>query len=113
MQGVDPSSPVNGRRLTNLGTFRAYVIAYLRHHPLVHQDMTLIVRHLDPTAQGLPIEIYVFSRDQDWARYEGIQADIFDHIIAVVPEVDLRVFQAPSGSDVREARSRFWASGHQ
>jgi len=104
-QGVDVSSPVNGRRLTNLGTFRAYVIAYLRHHPMVHQEMTFLVRQLAPTAQGLPIEIYVFSRDQDWANYEGIQADIFDHIIAVVPEFDLGVFQAPSGSDVREALS--------
>jgi len=100
-QGVDPSSKVNGRRLTNLGTFRAYVTAYLRHHPMIHQDMTFLVRHLSPTAEGLPIEIYVFSRDQDWANYEGIQADILNHILAVVPEFDLRVFQNPSGSDVR------------
>ncbi|HUF46423.1 MAG TPA: mechanosensitive ion channel domain-containing protein [Vicinamibacterales bacterium] len=99
---VDPSSPVNGRRLTNLGTFRAYVAAYLRHHPLVHGDMTFLVRHLEPTAHGLPIEIYVFSRDQRWAEYENLQADIFDHILAIVPEFDLRVHQAPSGSDVRE-----------
>jgi miniconductance mechanosensitive channel len=104
-QGVDPSSKVNGRRLTNLGTFRAYVIAYLRHHPLVHQDMTFLVRHLDPTPQGLPIEIYVFSRDQDWATYEGVQADIFDHILAVVPEFDLRVYQEPSGADMRAWRA--------
>ena len=103
-QGVDPSSKVNGRRLTNLGTFRAYITAYLRHHPMIHQDMTFLVRHLSPTAEGLPLEIYVFSRDQDWANYEGIQADIFDHILAVVPEFDLRVFQNPSGSDLRSFR---------
>src|SRR5690606_38648888 len=100
----DPSSKVNGRRLTNLGTFRAYVSAYLRHHPMIHQDMTFLVRHLQPTAEGLPIEIYVFSRNQEWAAYESIQADIFDHILAVVPEFDLRVFQAPSGADMRAWR---------
>jgi miniconductance mechanosensitive channel len=98
---VDPSSPVNGRKLTNVGTFRAYAIAYLRQHPMIHQDMTFLVRHLEPTPQGLPLEIYVFSRDQAWANYEGIQADIFDHLLAVLPEFGLRVYQAPSGSDVR------------
>ncbi|MDP1570677.1 MAG: mechanosensitive ion channel [Vicinamibacterales bacterium] len=103
---VDASSPVNGRRLTNIGTFRAYVIAYLRRHPMVHQDMTFLVRQLAPTAEGLPLEIYVFSRDQAWANYEGIQADIFDHVLAVVPQFDLRVFQSPSGSDVRALVAR-------
>lgn len=103
-QEIDASSPVNGRRLTNLGTFRAYVIAYLRHHPMVHQDMTFLVRHLDPTPHGLPIEIYVFSRDQTWANYEGIQADIFDHILAAVPAFDLRVFQSPSGRDISDLK---------
>lgn len=100
---VDMSMPINGRRLTNLGTFRAYVRAYLRSHPLVHQDMTLLVRHLAPTEHGLPIEIYVFTNDIVWANYEGIQADIFDHILAVIPEFGLRVHQAPSGLDLREA----------
>lgn len=103
---VDESSPVNGRRLTNLGTFRAYLEHYLRHHPMVHDQMTFLVRHLQPDAQGLPIEIYVFSRDQRWAYYEAIQADIFDHILAVVPLFELRVFQQPSGADVRALGAR-------
>jgi miniconductance mechanosensitive channel len=100
---VDTSSVVNGRRLTNVGTFRAYLIAYLRHHPLIHQDMTFLVRQLAPTPHGLPLEIYVFSRDQVWANYEALQADIFDHVLAVAPEFDLRIFQMPTGGDVRAA----------
>ena len=99
-RGVEPVSLADGRHLTNVGTFRAYVVAYLRHHPMVHQDMTFLVRQLAPTEHGLPIEVYVFSRDQVWSRYEAIQADIFDHLLAVVPEFDLRVFQSPSGRDV-------------
>jgi miniconductance mechanosensitive channel len=90
---------VNGRRMTNIGTFRAYIIAYLRHHPMVRQDMTFLVRQLAPADNGLPLEIYVFCADQVWANYEAIQADIFDHILAVIPEFDLRVFQAPTGYD--------------
>ena len=96
---VDQVSLVNGRRLTNVGTFRAYAEAYLRNHPEIHQSMTFLVRHRQPTEHGLPIELYVFSRDQVWANYENIQADIFDHLLAVIPEFNLRVFQAPSGSD--------------
>ena len=99
-QGVDESTPVNGRRLTNLGTFRAYLEQYLRNHPQIHKGMTFLVRQLPPTAHGLPIEIYVFSSDQVWANYEAIQADIFDHILAVLPEFGLRVFQAPTGADL-------------
>ncbi len=91
----EPSTTMNPRRLTNLGTFRAYVMAYLRHHPQVHQQMTLLVRQLGPTEHGLPIEIYAFSVDQNWARYEAIQSDIFDHLLAVLPEFDLRVYQIP------------------
>jgi len=105
-RGIDETSPANGRRLTNLGTFRAYAIAYLRHHPMVHEDMTFLVRQLAPTAEGLPIEIYVFSRDQVWASYESIQADIFDHLLAVLPQFDLRVFQSPTGADIRDAVAR-------
>ena len=90
---------VNYRRLTNIGTFRAYLKAYLRHHPKVKQDLTLLVRQLPPTERGLPIEIYVFSKDQAWANYEAIQADIFDHLLAVIPEFGLRVYQQPAGSD--------------
>lgn len=98
--GVDLEPRVNGRRLTNVGTFRAYVEAYLRDHPKIHKQMTFLVRHLAPTPDGLPIEIYVFSNDQDWARYEAIQADIFDHILAAVPEFDLRVAQRPTGHNL-------------
>ena len=99
---VDETSVVNGRRLSNIGTFRAYVIAYLKNHPMINQEMTFLVRQLSPTEHGLPLEIYVFCKDQVWANYEAIQADIFDHILAVVPEFDLRVFQHPTGSDFKE-----------
>lgn len=98
---VDTSMSINGRRLTNLGTFRAYVFAYLRNHPKIHNDMTFLVRHLPPGPEGLGIEIYVFSNDQVWANYEAIQADIFDHLLAVLQEFDLRVFQNPAGADFR------------
>ena len=101
-RNVDAADPLNGRRLTNVGTFRAYVVAYLRHHPMIRQDMTFLVRQLAPTTQGLPIEIYVFSNDQEWANYEDIQADIFDHILAIAPAFDLRVYQAPSSGDIRD-----------
>ena len=105
-EGVDESDLINGRHLTNLGTFRAYVAAYLRNHPCVHQGMTFLVRHLQPTDMGLPIEIYVFSSDQVWPNYEAIQADIFDHILAVIPEFELRVFQNPTGADFRALAAR-------
>lgn len=100
--GVDNklSELINGRRLTNIGTFRAYCVAYLRNHPKIHQDMTLLVRQLAPTAQGLPIEIYVFSNDTAWVNYEDIQGDIFDHLLSVLPEFGLRVYQTPSGADL-------------
>ena len=102
-QGVDAADYANGRRLTNVGLFRAYLVAYLRHHPMVHQDMTFLVRQLDPSEHGLPIEIYVFCREQEWARYEAIQADIFDHLLAIAPQFDLRIYQSPSGPDVERA----------
>jgi len=98
---IDEREMVNGRRMTNIGVFRAYVVSYLRSHPQINKNMTFLVRHLQPTEQGLPIEIYVFSSDKVWAHYEGIQADIFDHILAVIPEFGLRVFQNPSGYDFR------------
>ena len=98
---VDLSHLVNGRRMTNIGTFRAYIQAYLKNHPQIHQEMTFLVRQLAPTAQGLPIEIYVFCTDTVWANYEAIQSDIFDHILAIVPAFDLRVFQEPTGGDFR------------
>ena len=95
----DLSVRVNGRRLTNIGTFRKYVEEYLRTLPDIHKDMTFLVRQLAPGSHGLPIEIYVFSSDQVWKTYEGIQADIFDHLLAVLPDFGLRVFQNPAGVD--------------
>ncbi|REL37103.1 mechanosensitive ion channel family protein [Thalassotalea euphylliae] len=89
----------NQRQLTNIGTFRAYITAYLQSHPKVHQQMTCMVRQLAPTATGIPLELYLFSNDQDWVNYEGIQADIFDHIYAIAPEFGLRIFQHPTGHD--------------
>lgn len=101
IHNVDPSSSVNGRHMTNIGTFRAYLMAYLRSHPEVNQDMILLVRQLQPTTNGLPLEIYVFTKDVVWVRHESVQADIFDHVLAVVPYFDLRVFQNPSGHDLQ------------
>ncbi|VAX40153.1 Small-conductance mechanosensitive channel [hydrothermal vent metagenome] len=93
---------VNDRNLTNLGCFRAYLDAYLANHPQVNQKLTLIVRQLAPGAAGLPMEIYLFSKEKAWANYEAIQADIFDHILAVIAEFDLRLFQNPSGRDFQQ-----------
>jgi miniconductance mechanosensitive channel len=98
-KGINTQQLINGRRLTNVGTFRAYLEAYLRNHPQINQEMTLLVRQLAPGSYGLPIEVYAFTSDIQWASYEAIQADIFDHILAVVPEFDLRVFQEPTGRD--------------
>jgi len=101
--GANPESVLNGRRLTNLGTLRAYILAYLKAHPSIRQDMTLIVRHLQPTAdKGLPIEIYCFVNDTNWANYEAIQADIFDHILAALPEFHLRAYQRNALLDTRQ-----------
>ena len=97
----DLDMPVNGRRLTNIGTFRIYLQEFLRQHPKIHKNMTLMVRQLAPTTEGLPIEIYIFTNDTRWAYYEEIQADIFDHVFAVLPEFDLQAFQNPTGIDMR------------
>ncbi|MDO5290237.1 MAG: mechanosensitive ion channel [Pseudomonadota bacterium] len=94
------SVPANQRRLTNLGTFRAYALAYLRAHPGIHQQMTLMVRMMQPTPEGVPMELYCFTNDTGWVAYEGIQADIFDHLLAILPEFGLRAFQVPGGSDM-------------
>ena len=96
--------PANTRRVTNIGTFRAYVEHYLRQHPGIHQEMTQLVRQLSPTADGLPLELYCFTNTIAWARYEAIQSDIFDHLLAILPEFGLRVFQHPSGADMRELK---------
>jgi miniconductance mechanosensitive channel len=97
----DEAKYVNQRQLTNIGTFRAYIVHYIKSHPLIHPDMTLLVRQLAPTEKGLPIEIYCFSSDQNWNNYEDLQGDIFDHIFAVLPEFELRAFQNPSGKDIQ------------
>ena len=97
---IDNSVLVNGRRMTNIGVFRAYITSYLHNHPKINNEMTSMVRQLQPTDKGLPLQIYVFSNDKRWVEYEKIQSDIFDHILAVAPEFDLRVFQNPSGYDV-------------
>lgn len=98
---IDSKGSINGRRLTNIGTFRAYCRAYLRQHPCVRQDMTLLVRQLAPSQEGLPIEFYLFSNDTEWANYEDIQSDLFDHLISIVPEFGLAVFQKPGAQDLR------------
>jgi len=96
---IDLSIMVNGRRQTNLGVFRAYLKAYLRNRADVNNNMTFLVRHLQPTETGIPIQVYVFATTTEWGKYEDIQADIFDHILAVIPEFDLKVFQYPSSHD--------------
>jgi miniconductance mechanosensitive channel len=98
---IDNDILVNGRRQTNLGVFRAYLVEYLHHLPQIHDEMTFIVRQLEPTDKGIPMEIYVFSKIQSWVEYEAIQSDIFDHILAIIPEFDLRVFQEPTGADFK------------
>ncbi|HPJ46708.1 MAG TPA: mechanosensitive ion channel [Tenuifilaceae bacterium] len=97
--GYDTTMPVNGRRMTNLGIFRRYLEFYLKNNPKINQGATLMVRQLQPTEQGIPIEIYCFSTEKAWVIYEGVQADIFDHVLSVVPEFELRIFQNPSGED--------------
>ena len=96
---IDLESLANGRRMTNLGVLRAYMESYLRNHSMISKELTLMVRQLEPTAEGLPIQIYCFSTDKRWVNYEGIQSDIYDHFIAVVPVFDLRLFQRPAGRD--------------
>ncbi|MCH1624516.1 mechanosensitive ion channel family protein [Ferdinandcohnia quinoae] len=98
---INRSNPVNGRALTNIGVFRSYINNYLQKHPGINQEMTLMVRQLAPNEHGLPLEIYVFTSDISWAVYESVQADIFDHLFAVAPEFGLRLFQNPSGHDLK------------
>jgi miniconductance mechanosensitive channel len=99
--GRDRTINANIRRLTNLGTFRAYIYSYLKNHPQIHNNMTLLVRQLDPTPQGLPIEIYCFTTTTEWKAFEDIQSDMMDHLFAVAPDFGLRAFQNPSGQDLR------------
>lgn len=97
---IDESMPVNGRRLTNIGTFRKYIEEYLKRHPQINNDMTFLVRHLQPTEKGLPVELYIFCNDKRWSYFEAVQADIFDHILAIVPQFGLSIFQNPTGDDI-------------
>jgi len=97
---TEVDADVNRRRLTNVGTFRAYAYDYLKNHPRIDKNMTLIVRQLAPGPEGLPLEIYCFTNTTEWAAYEDIQSDIFDHLLAIVPEFGLRLYQKPAGSDL-------------
>lgn len=100
---IDNSILVNGRRQTNLGVFRAYLTAYLKSLPDVNQELTCMVRQLQPTDHGIPMELYFFCTIKDWVPYEGVQADVFDHVLAIIPEFGLQVFQSPSGKDFQKA----------
>lgn len=101
---IDGSILVNGRRQTNLGVFRAYLVNYLKSNPDVNKDLTCMVRQLQPTEKGIPMELYFFAATTVWIPYESIQADVFDHILAILPEFGLQVFQEVSGSDLRHLR---------
>ena len=103
-RGVDSNELVNARALTNIGTFRAYVVEYLKSHPSIDENETILVRHLSPSDNGLPIEVYAFSNDNAWVNFEGIQSDIFDHLMAITAEFGLRLFQRPSGLDLSSSR---------
>jgi miniconductance mechanosensitive channel len=100
--GINSDNQINQRQLTNIGTFRAYIEAYLQQHDKVNSQMTCMVRQLQATPSGLPLELYFFSVDQNWVNYEKIQADIFDHLYAMAPQFHLRIFQHPTGNDWRK-----------
>ncbi|MGP1615749.1 MAG: mechanosensitive ion channel family protein [Pollutimonas bauzanensis] len=102
--GAMADQEVNRRRLTNLGTFRAYGLAYLRRQPELRQDMMMLVRMMEPESQGIPIEVYCFANNTAWVEYERIQGNIFDHLVAILPEMSLRLYQAPAGSDFANMR---------
>ena len=97
---INKESIINGRALTNIGTYRAYIKAYLRNNKDIHEDMTFLVRQLSPTSKGLPLEIYVFTNNTNWIDYEEIQSDIFDHLISALDQFDLKIYQQPSGNDL-------------
>ena len=102
---VNKESIINGRALTNIGTYRAYIKAYLKNNKNIHDNMTFLVRQLSPTENGLPIQIYVFSNNTNWIDYEGIQSDIFDHLLAALDQFDLEIYQRPSGNDLSKLTS--------
>ncbi|WP_370860326.1 mechanosensitive ion channel family protein [Parabacteroides faecis] len=101
---IDDSIKVNGRRQTNLGVFRIYLVNYLKSNPDVNKDLTCMVRQLQPTEKGIPMELYFFASTTQWIPYEDIQSDVFDHLLAVLPEFDLQVFQEVSGSDLHHLK---------
>ena len=103
---LDTTSLINGRALTNIGTYRAYIKAYLKNNKHIHNDMTFLVRQLSPTEKGLPIEIYVFSNNTNWIEYEEIQSDIFDHLLSVLNEFELKIYQYPSANDFLKTNSK-------
>ena len=103
---VSKESVINGRALTNIGTYRAYIKAYLKNNTNVHENMTFLVRQLSPTENGLPIQIYVFSNNTNWIDYEEIQSDIFDHLLAALNQFDLKIYQRPSGNDLSKLSSK-------
>jgi len=105
---IDNSVFINGRRQTNIGVFRAYLEEYLAHHPLVDNNSDLLVRQLQPNSSGIPIEVYAFTLETGFIRYEKVQSDIFDHILAIVPQFELRVFQSPTGEDLRQSNAVYF-----
>lgn len=98
---IDKTILLNGRNQTNMGVFRKYIDTFVKNHPAINKDMTMMVRHLPPTAQGIPLEVYIFSSDKRWVNYEHIMADIFDHILAAVPYFDLEIYESPSSKDMK------------
>ncbi|CAM5211742.1 mechanosensitive ion channel [Oligella ureolytica] len=111
IQAAGLASFLDQRKMTNIGTFRAYILAYLKQHPRINKNMSLMVRQMEATSQGVPLEIYCFTDTTVWAEYEGIQSDIFDHVFAVAHVFDLRVFQAPSGYDWRYVAETMFKQG--
>jgi miniconductance mechanosensitive channel len=111
-EGLTADDPIGGRRLTNIGTFRAYMTLYLKQHPEINQEMICMVRQQAPTAQGIPLQVYAFTRDKAWINHENIQGDIFDHFFAVMPYFGLRSFQEPSGWDWRNVGRRAPSDGY-
>ena len=115
--GEQAAVPANRRRLTNIGTFRVYALAYLKQNPEVRQDMAMMVRMMEPQSDGIPVEVYCFTAVTAWVEYERIQGDIFDHLLAILPELGMRLYQQPSGADIgemggrlRESAMREWAA---
>jgi len=107
----DRSMPVNGRNMTNAGLFRQYINEYVRHHPGIRQDMTVMVRQLSPSENGLPLELYMFTSDTRWVIYEGIMSDIFDHLLSAISYFNLEVFEVPASDDIRELVKHFQREG--